>query len=138
MRQLEGRSLDIPVVTSLSPATIGADLSKLQDFTSTSQRVAPKTLGLYLELLGTGTVELVVNVRITVFPTEDLGWCQVVDTGNLGLVYGKALPSPGKYVALVSFAALYKEMILLAQNNVGGVSVNAAKLIEYAEYVRER
>lgn len=136
MRQLEGRTLDVPVVTSVDPGTDGADLTVIADTTATYGHVRPRTLGLFLEISGAGSVELIVFVRISI-PGIDLGWARLVDTGNLGMIYGKALPSPGSYVALVNFAGIYSEIVILAQNNVGGVSVDRATLISYDEYTRD-
>lgn len=134
MRQLEGRSADVPVVTALSPSVHGLDLTKFADQTTTFGQVRPRTVGLYVSLTGPGTVELVLNARIKTQEDGDLGWAKCSDTGNFGLLFGGPIPSPGTYIFLAEFASIYTELALLAQNNVGGVVVSAAKLIEYAEY----
>lgn len=135
MREVEGRSVDVPVVTVVDGSTAGVDLTQLADRTASFAQPSPGRLGLFVSLSGGTSVTLVVYVKVKVTGDVELGWARASDTGNLGVLSGKTLPSNDSYIFLVQHAAIYEELVLLALNNIGGVSVDVAKLIEYGEYL---
>lgn len=142
-KQIEGRVVvDVPVVTSINPSVVGADLTQLADQTSSSLQTSPRTMALFIQLTGSGSVQLQAYVRVSIpdSPTPvDLGWANLIDTGNPGYCGGQSyyFAAPGSYVLLVNFAAIYKQFALLAVNAQGGFTpaqVEEAILIAYDEY----
>jgi hypothetical protein len=141
MRQLRGKVETVPIVTSIPDDTVtGADLSFFADGTAVYSNVRPRTLGLFLQLSGGTSIQFQVFVRVLIPNQADLGWAQCYDTNNPGVLGGtlQPIPSPGTYIFLVNYAAIYSQLVLYAYNNVGGVVVEDAQLIEYAEYITER
>jgi hypothetical protein len=141
MRQLRGKVEPVPIVSSPPDDTVtGADLSYFGDGTAVYANVRPRTLGIFLELSGGTSIQFAAFVRVVILDQVDLGWAQVYDTNNPGLLGGtlQPIPSPGTYVFLVNYAAIYSQLVLYAFNNIGGVVIDNAQLIEYAEYITER
>jgi hypothetical protein len=129
-RQLEGAVLDVPIVSVIDGSTVGADLSKLWDKTAPYGQVAYAKLGLFVQLAGAGSVELICHVKDKV-----LGWARCVDTGNFGLLGGQAISSPGTYIFLVSNVGIFDQFALLTNNMVGGITFPVCKLLVYDERV---
>jgi len=131
MKQLEGKLLDVPVVTIVDVNTVGAQLVQVADGTTGGYgNYHPAKMGLFVVLTGGTSVQLIVHVKDT-----KLGWARASDTGNLGMLGGATLPSGTSYVFLFNNGGIFEQLALLAVNNIGGVAATAT-LIEWAEYAQ--
>lgn len=134
MRQLRGQTLaDIPVVTTVTPATVGADLTQLANKTESFGQDEPAKTALWVTLSGGTSVELVLYMH-----DPDYGWARACDTSNLALLGGQALPSNDTYVFIVQNLGIFDQIVLRQQSNVGGVVISPAQLVEYVERPEDR
>ena len=134
MRQLQGQTIaTVPVVDSISPSTVGADLTKFRNETEPFLQDNPAQLALYVTLSGGTSVYLSVYVH-----DPDYGWSRASDTGNLGFLGGQALPSNDQYVFLTRNTGIFDQMVILQSTNVGAVSIGPVSLVEYVERLEDR
>lgn len=138
-RLLRGKSVHVPAIaTAPVDDDHGAQTIALADTTASFGHVRPEVTALWVELIGSGTLELAAWVRTKTDEDGDLGWSLLYDTGNPGLLGGGPLQAPGVYTFLVSYAMIFEEIILVAQSVVDSANVELAILIGYAENVLSR
>lgn len=130
MKSLPGARLPVPIVATPPDDSItGAKLASVADTTAGTDSGRPSRLALFVTLAGGTSTELVLYVRDAV-----LGWARCADTGNFGLLSGGKIPSGATYVFMVSGIAIFKEFLLLQQNDLGGaVVVSEANLVSYVD-----
>jgi hypothetical protein len=134
VRQLKGQTLaNVPVVTTVTGGTVGADLTTLANKTETFGHDEPAKTGLFVTLAGGTTLELILFLHDPV-----MGWARACDTGNLGLLGGQALPTGFQYVFQVQNLGVFDQIVLMAGTNVGGVAVTSSALVEYIERPEDR
>jgi hypothetical protein len=134
VRQLQGQTLaSVPVVGSISPATVGVDLTRLANKTESFGQDQPYKLALFVPLSGGTSVMLVLYVH-----DSEQGWACAADTGNLGMLGGQTLPSDNTYVFMIQNIGIFDQLVLLEASNVGGVTIGEVDLVEYIERPEDR
>jgi hypothetical protein len=120
------------------PSDDGLDTIDLADTTSTSAQTRAETTALFVQLTGTGTLQLSLWARVATQDDGDLGWSLLYDTGNPGLLGGGPLAAPGSYTFLVNHAMIFEEIVLVKSAVSADGDAAAAVLINYDEFLNKR
>lgn len=118
MRMKPRAPVALPVLAAVPPGG-GAGLA-MSAFEIPPTPGIPDDYNVKVTLTNAGSVELVL------WAEDVASWGIASQTGNLGMLGGQGLVSPGVYFFPARGLAGFKSAVLVAQNNVGAVAIAAS------------